>query len=192
MSFSEQTEKLVNQLINAEYKNACEKFGEKYHSLHEGYAVLKEELEEVRDEYNSLLSNYHYLWEKLKDNDKDILSTIAEMQIDVIRQMQELAQVGAVLYKIRNTIDKVKLRVARKDRENLQDAVANGLEDFIKEKPYTSLRFLANKELKEKIKIIKEKLFNLLSEYEIGNYDSNVHQFYKDVYDIHNELMELL
>jgi hypothetical protein len=103
MSFAPETGKLTEQLIQAEYLNAIINYGEKYHSLHEGYAVLKEEIEEVRDEYNSLLSNYHYLWENIKDNDKDILSTIAEMQIDVIRQIKELAQVGAVLMKIRNT-----------------------------------------------------------------------------------------
>lgn len=50
------------------------------------------------------------------------------------------------------------LRVARKDRENLQDAVANGLEDFIKEKPFTSLRLLANKELKEENEHIRRLL----------------------------------
>lgn len=48
-----------------------------------------------------------------------------------------------------------------------------------------------NDQLKEKFKNVRDKLFNLLSEYEIGNYDTNIHQFYKDVYDIHNELMEL-
>jgi hypothetical protein len=48
-----------------------------------------------------------------------------------------------------------------------------------------------NEQLKEKIKNLREKLLNLLSEYEIGNYDNNIHQFYKDVYDIHNELMEV-
>ena len=90
------------------------------------------------------------------------------------------------------------LRVARKDRERLQDDVANGLEEFIKEKPATSLRLLANKEvkeenekLKENIKNARKKLFDILTGYEIGNYDNNIHQFYKDVYDIHNELIEL-
>lgn len=48
-----------------------------------------------------------------------------------------------------------------------------------------------NEQLKEKIKNVREKFFNLLSDYEIGNYDNNIHQFYKDVYYIHNELMEL-
>lgn len=45
MSFHEQSEKLVNELIQAEYENACENWGDKYNSLHEGYAVLKEEVE---------------------------------------------------------------------------------------------------------------------------------------------------
>ena len=49
-----------------------------------------------------------------------------------------------------------------------------------------------NEQLKDKVKSIRDKLFNILTDYEIGNYDSNIHQFYKDVYDIHNELMEVV
>ena len=45
---------------------------------------------------------------------------------------------------------------------------------------------------KREIRKLREKLFNILTDYEIRNYDNNIHQFYKDVYDIHNELMELL
>lgn len=48
-----------------------------------------------------------------------------------------------------------------------------------------------NEKLKIQVSYLGMKLFNLLSEYEIGNYDNNIHQFYKDVYAIHNELMEL-
>lgn len=48
-----------------------------------------------------------------------------------------------------------------------------------------------NEKLKENIKNARKKLFDILTDYEIGNYDNNIHQFYKDVYDIHNELMEL-
>lgn len=109
MSFAPETENIVELAIKKEYENACEKFGNKYNSLHESYAILKEEIEEVGDEYNSLLNNYHYLWENIKDDDKDILSTIAKMQTYVIRQMKELAQVGAVLMKIKNTFDEVKV-----------------------------------------------------------------------------------
>jgi hypothetical protein len=49
----------------------------------------------------------------------------------------------------------------------------------------------ANEQLKENIKNTRKKFFDILTDYEIGNYDSHIHQFYKDMYDIHNELMEL-
>lgn len=49
-----------------------------------------------------------------------------------------------------------------------------------------------NKQLKEKIKKLRKKLFDILADYEIGNYDNNIHQFYEDVYDVHNELMEVV
>lgn len=48
-----------------------------------------------------------------------------------------------------------------------------------------------NEKLKENIKNARKKLFDILTDYEIGNYDNNIHQFYKDVYGIHNELMDL-
>lgn len=72
MAFAAETENLVEQLIQTEYKNACEQFGEKYNSLHEGYAVLLEEVEEVKIEVEKLSANLDILWRKIKSNDKDI------------------------------------------------------------------------------------------------------------------------
>ena len=83
------------------------------------------------------------------------------------------------------------LRVAKKDSEDLRNDIANGLKEFTKKLPFTSLRLLANKQLKENIKNARKKLFDILTDYEIANYDSNIHQFYEDVYNVHNELMEL-
>lgn len=51
---------------------------------------------------------------------------------------------------------------------------------------------IENEELKQQVAYLGMKLFNLLSEYEIGSYDNDIHQFYKDVYAIHNELMEIV
>ena len=48
-----------------------------------------------------------------------------------------------------------------------------------------------NKQFKQQVENTRNKLFNILTEYEIGNYDSKFHNFYEDVYDVHNELMEL-
>lgn len=45
---------------------------------------------------------------------------------------------------------------------------------------------------KQQTKKIKKKLFDILVNYEIGNYNNNNHQFYKDVCDIYKELVELV
>lgn len=108
MSFSPETEYLVNQLINAEYINAIINYGEKYHSLHEAYAVLLEEVEETEEELQFLKGYQKLLWSKIK-NEKFNLYTekelIAELKKATQKTMQELAQVGAVLQKIKNTLE---------------------------------------------------------------------------------------
>lgn len=104
MNFAPETEKLVNELIQAEYENACEQFGDKYHSLHEGYAVLKEEVEEVKEQTKNLRL-IKFMWDEIKKDNKDILYRLLElMEKGVICAIKELAQVGAVLMKIKNTL----------------------------------------------------------------------------------------
>lgn len=44
---------------------------------------------------------------------------------------------------------------------------------------------------RRQIQKARTKLFNILTEYEIGTYDKNMHEFYNKVYDVHNELIEL-
>jgi SMC interacting uncharacterized protein involved in chromosome segregation len=106
MSFAKETENIVNQLIKAEYKNACDNFGDKYHSLHEAYAVLLEEVEEVNNEFCALKSNVEHLWYSIKKNDTEVSCfNLGVMESDVISSMRELAQVGAVLQKIKNTLE---------------------------------------------------------------------------------------
>ena len=113
MSFAKETEKLVDNLIQAEYKNACEKFGEKYNSLHEGYAVLLEELEEARSEFDKLVINTESIWKEIKDfnnsiYDRNELICLCKKATDhTYDTISELAQVGAVLKKIQNTISEV-------------------------------------------------------------------------------------
>ena len=48
------------------------------------------------------------------------------------------------------------LRVARKDREDLQLNVAKGLKEFVKDYPATSLRYLANEKYVEQLIKAKE------------------------------------
>lgn len=107
MSFSENTEKLVNVLIDEEYKNACSKYGFKYHSLHEAYAVLLEEMEEAEEGHSANKLFLNILWDNIKG--KPIYRTnydcLDKMLNNVKYTISELAQVGAVLMKIRNTLE---------------------------------------------------------------------------------------
>ncbi len=109
MAFSEQSEKLTLDLIQAEYLNACNKFGEKYNSLHEGYAVLLEEIEEAIAEVKNLIIGKKMIWQYLKDYDPKSVSICLEQSMglaegSVENAIKELAQVGAVLMKIKNTL----------------------------------------------------------------------------------------
>lgn len=128
MSFSAKTENLVNELIQAEYKNACDNFGEKYHSLHEGYAVLLEEVEEVEPNISSLKENVSMLWKYIKKNDWEVvtLKSIENSLYYMNNAIKELAQVGAVLMKIKNTLEKsddtnvsIKRKVCNTDCEHI-------------------------------------------------------------------------
>lgn len=107
MSFAKDTENIVELAIKKEYENACKLFGEKYHSLHEGYAVLLEEIEEVKFNIKDLRHDLKCFWESIKENN-DYLNKDGCFYLmkDVQESIKELAQVGAVLMKIKNTVDK--------------------------------------------------------------------------------------
>ena len=111
-SFAKETNNLVNELIQTEYKNACDNFGEKYHSLHEGYAVLLEEVEEAVEAIKSLIAYKKGIWYDLKkgihNNGIYFEQSVCFAENDVRHAIKELAQVGAVLQKIKNTISVVK------------------------------------------------------------------------------------
>ena len=57
------------------------------------------------------------------------------------------------------------LRVARKDREDLQLDVAKGLKEFVKDYPATALRYLANEKYVEQLSKAKELIKKLVHEF---------------------------
>lgn len=115
MSFAPETENIVELAIKKEYENACKLFGDKYHSLHEGYAILLEEVEEAIEEMKELINNKKRIWYYLKDYDPNGVNVSLAQSIGfaegcVENAMKELAQVGAVLMKIENTISEMKIK----------------------------------------------------------------------------------
>lgn len=105
MSFSPKTENLTQELINAEYLNAVVNHGEKYNSLHEGYAILLEEVEEVKTEITQLLNSFDVFWLWVKRNiQSHKYLCVEDMNKATEKAIKELAQVGAVLIKLNNTL----------------------------------------------------------------------------------------
>lgn len=101
--FSETAKEKINLAIIAETQQAIEKYGEKYNSLHEGYAVLKEEVEEARDEQVYIRNGFYKVWNGVK---------VGELKKEDVQQIREHAeqlaleavQVAAVCNKILNSI----------------------------------------------------------------------------------------
>lgn len=80
----------------AEYEKILAKWGV-FHSAHEGYAVLLEEVEEAQEEMESLREDMKALWGKIREDAEDEAAEIAaEIYADTIRGAAELMQVGAV------------------------------------------------------------------------------------------------
>lgn len=105
MSFHEDTKDLILSAIDKEYENACQEHGKRYHSLHEGWAVLKEEVEEAKWHFTDIKYQLKFLWRDVKLDDKSkcliYASNIQGMALDA---MMELAQVYACCMKLQNTL----------------------------------------------------------------------------------------
>lgn len=80
-----------------------------FHSLHEGKAVLQEEIEEFTAEYNTMISWYEEYWEATKHDDFERAGEAAENMNRYTKQaIAELAQVGAMAAKILKSMEGMK------------------------------------------------------------------------------------
>lgn len=105
MSFATETENLVEQLIQAEYKNACEIWGKEYASKQEACDVLDEEVREVGYEITELnYRNFDFIKFACQNKKLDA-NWVVNIEKTIKNAIKELAQVGAVVRKIRTTKD---------------------------------------------------------------------------------------
>lgn len=73
---------------------------EDFHSLHEGYAVMLEEIEECRDELQIIQSLNSDLWETVKDDDAiGAKANMDEIEAAAVRLASEAIQVAAMARK---------------------------------------------------------------------------------------------
>lgn len=94
----------IEQLLVDELKRATNAHGE-FTSHHEAYAVTLEEIEEMLDDIKHANKTMDIIWQQVKSNSVDRFS-LAVMQCDLIRALEEGVQVAAMLAKWIELIDK--------------------------------------------------------------------------------------
>lgn len=103
--FDKMSEKYVKAAIGSETQNAIENYGLKYNSFHEGYAVLKEEVEEARDEHVQIDYAIERLWNNVKTNDvSELKNNVSAILLSAEKLALEAVQIAAVCNKILKSI----------------------------------------------------------------------------------------
>lgn len=90
----------VKGLVREEYERAAKKFGEKFNSPHEAYAVLKEEMEEAQKEMRYTLGQTEVYWIRIKEN-RITDGTLEVIEERALNAACELIRVAAMAYKAR-------------------------------------------------------------------------------------------
>lgn len=96
--FASETGKIIETAINNEKENAIESYGPTYNSDHEGYAVLKEEIEEADCDLKYIQDALCDLWKGIKINvyPKCKQEMIKKIVKDAKNLAMEACQIAAV------------------------------------------------------------------------------------------------
>lgn len=98
--FSPATESRCRLAIQAEYHKAKKEHGD-FQSLHEGWAVMREEWEEAAKELSSVAAEMNAMWEYVKQDDaSDVRVRAHHVQADALAVMKESAQLAAMARKM--------------------------------------------------------------------------------------------
>ena len=104
--FDEKTEMKINEAVSLELVRACNVYGADYHSLHEGYAVLLEEVEEAENELTYIKNHLAMIWDSVKvDDPAEVKSNARIVALDAVNLAKEAAQIAAVAKKIIGSLD---------------------------------------------------------------------------------------
>lgn len=88
--------------VDCELSNIRKIHGHQYNSLHEGYAVLLEEVEETEDELKRVKDELAELWQSVKQDDNGgAREALRRIYTHAYFMLQEAAQVCAVTSKFR-------------------------------------------------------------------------------------------
>jgi len=93
---------LLSEAVDSELQNIRLVHGNQYNSLHEGYAVLLEEVEEAKNELEGIELQMSDLWYCIKHNDNQgAADALRRLESHAFFLLQEACQVCAVTEKFR-------------------------------------------------------------------------------------------
>ena len=96
----------VDYLIQNELDTAREYYGETFASMHEGAAVLKEEIEEADHEMIEANGFYKLVWDAVKEDDeKEARAMAEEIASRAERLACEAIQIAAMALKFVDTVE---------------------------------------------------------------------------------------
>ena len=98
----------VEKLMEIEVVDSNKKFCPIFHSEHEAYSILKEEVEEAADELEEVQDQLNYMWDGIKRNNSTVYTTeIAKrMKTYAINLSAESIQVAAMCQKFIDSFKK--------------------------------------------------------------------------------------
>ena len=84
----------IEALVSEELDRIVAKHG-LFHTDHEAWAVIKEELEEVQEDYLQAKTWHNVWWQRIRADDTDNLDIIDEIEKNAVEAIKELVQVVA-------------------------------------------------------------------------------------------------
>ncbi len=84
----------IEALVEEELDRILAKHG-LFHTDHEAWAVIKEELEEVQEDYLQAKTWHNVWWQRIRTDDIDNLDVIDEIEKNAVEAIKELVQVVA-------------------------------------------------------------------------------------------------
>lgn len=86
----------VDALVELEHKTIVEEYGDGYHSTHEGYAVLREEIEEAKEKLDSVKTWHGKIWACIRDNMDISEYKLKRIESEAMDLAAEAVQIAAV------------------------------------------------------------------------------------------------
>ena len=100
---AKKAEESINQAVCYELQNIVKEHGATYNSTHEGYAVLKEEVEEAAEDMKQIEQKLEHLWETIKIN-FPVDDELTRLKAVAVALAGEAVQCAAVLERFLSTV----------------------------------------------------------------------------------------